>query len=140
MFKEIKTEKDIEELMKAYENFHDSCIVNIKYESELKVDEDSAMVFPKTGEGHEMTVTFQSQIVAKTLELYFKGVRRFYLSALTDNYANEIFEGKICFINSDKKLILWSDDINFDLKKININLSEPQGSFIVSDALSYKII
>lgn len=140
MFKEIKTEKDIEELMKAYENFHDSCIVNIKYESGLKVHEDSAMEFPKTGEGHEMTVTFQSQIVAKTLELYFECVRRFYLSALTDNYANEIFEGKICFINSDKKLILWSDDINFDFKKININLSEPQESFIISDALSYKII
>lgn len=140
MLKEIKTEKDIEELMKAYENFHDSCIVSIKYESGLKVDEDSAMEFPKTGEGHKMTVTFQSQIVAKTLELYFKGVRRFYLSALTDNYANEIFEGKICFINSDKKLILWSDDINFDLNKININLPEPEGSFIISDALSYKII
>lgn len=140
MLKEIKTEKDIEELMKAYENFHDSCVVNIKYESGLKVNEDSAMEFPKTGEGHKMTVTFQSQIVAKTLELYFKGVRRFYLSALTDNYTNEIFEGKICFINGDKKLILWSDDINFDLNKININLPKPQESFIVSDTLSYKII
>ena len=140
MLKEIKMEKDIEELMKAYENFHDSCIVSIKYESGLKVDEDSAMEFPKTGEEQKMTVTFQSQIVGKTLELYFKGMRRFYLSALTDNYTNEIFEGKICFIDTDKKLILWSDDINFDLKKININIAEPQGSFIVSDALSYKII
>ena len=140
MLKEIKTEKDIEELMKAYENFHDSCIVNIKYESGLKVDEDSAMEFPKTGEGHKMTVTFQSQIVAKTLELYFKGVRRFYLSAFTDNYSNEIFEGKICFIDGDKNLIMWSDDINFDLNKIDINLPEPQGSFIISVALSYKII
>lgn len=140
MFKEIKTEKDIEELMKAYENFHDSCVVNIKYESGLKVDEDSAMEFPKTGEGHKMTVTFQSQIVAKTLELYFKGMRRFYLSALTDNYTNEIFDGKICFIDTDKKLIMWSDDIDFDLDKININLPEPQESFIISDALSYKII
>lgn len=140
MLKEIKTEKDIEELMKAYENFHDSCIVNIKYESGLKVDEDSAMEFPKTGEGHKMTVTFQSQIVAKTLELYFRSVRRFYLSAFTDNYSNEIFEGKICFIDGDKNLIMWSDDINFDLNKIDINLSEPQGSFIISVALSYKII
>ena len=140
MFKEIKTEKDIEELMKAYENFHDSCIVSIKYESGLKVNEDSAMEFPKTGEEQKMTVSFQSQIVGKTLELCFKSVRRFYLSALTDNYTNEIFEGKICFINGDKKLIMWSDDINFDLNKINVNLTEPEGSFIISVALSYKII
>ena len=44
MWNEVKNEIDIENLMKEYSSFHDSCIVSINYHSGAFVDDESAMV------------------------------------------------------------------------------------------------
>jgi hypothetical protein len=142
MLTKIKTQDDINYLMEKYCGFHDSCIVKIRYESGLRVDDENSMHFPEE-EGHNMIVVFQSQIVRGHLELHFKGVRRFYLSARTENYLNEIFDAHISFFSEkingeDKNLIIWADCSDFDLEKINIDLSKPEASFILADELSYR--
>ena len=45
MWNEIKNEIDIENLMKEYSGFHDSCIVSINYHSGAFVDDKGAMAY-----------------------------------------------------------------------------------------------
>ena len=74
MWNEIKNEIDIENLMKKYSGFHDSCIVSINYHSGAFVDDNGGMA---NGEllDHSIEMILHSQW-NKPIELRFTGVRK----------------------------------------------------------------
>ena len=89
MWNEIKNEIDIENLMKEYSGFHDSCIVSINYHSGAFVDDTGAMA---NGELHEHSIEMilHSQC-NKPIELRFTGVRKCNIVGWEDNYFCDIF-------------------------------------------------
>ena len=52
-WKEIKTQEDIEELLEAYDYFHDGCLTRAVFQSGTSVDEDLSMCF---GDAEEYTL------------------------------------------------------------------------------------
>ena len=143
-WKVIKTENDINELMETYSSFHDSCIVSLNYMSGNSVDNNKTMNFGNAS-GHELTVLFNSQWDPKILELKFIGVRQMHITGWQDNYMNDIFEAKIFFYDGlladkTKRLIVWTDNEDFDPSKIRNGLQEPGDTYIIADSLKWRII
>lgn len=83
-WKQVQTDEDIQELLKAYSGFHDACIASAQYVSGTRVADDGTMWF-KGGEDYRLLVLFHSQWEPHYLELYFEGVRRFRLIGQQDN-------------------------------------------------------
>ena len=79
MWNEIKNEIDIENLMKEYSGFHDSCIVSINYQSGAFVDDKGAMANGGLLE-HSIEMILHSQC-NKPIELRFTGVENVILLA-----------------------------------------------------------
>lgn len=143
-WKDIETKNDISELMETYGSFHDSCIVSLNYQSGNSVDNNKTMNFGSSS-GHELTIAFNSQWDPKALELKFVGVRQMHITGWQDNYMNDIFEAKISFYDElltdkTKRLIVWSDNEDFDPSKINNSLQEPGDTYIIADSLKWRII
>ena len=80
-----ETQKDIEQLMSAYGDFHDACIVSLNFQSGAFVDDKSAMHFGGPEE-RVLSVVFQRQWEPKTIELQFIGLRQLHLIGWQDNY------------------------------------------------------
>ena len=145
-WKLIKTKKDIDELMEYFYGFHDTCINSISYVSGNKVNEDRSMVFG-TLDDYKLNIVFDSQWKSQ-IELCFTGVRRMHLVGLEDNYSNDIFDASISFYNNilpskhfvPKKVIVWADDSNFDIKDIDNSLSEPSITYIIAHELKWRKI
>ena len=115
-WKQVQTDEDIQELLKAYSGFHDACIASAQYVSGTRVADDGTMWF-KGGEDYRLLVLFHSQWEPHYLELYFEGVRRFRLIGQQDNYLNDIYEAFIKFYDeilpweytASPRVIVWSD-------------------------------
>ena len=112
MWNEIKNEIDIENLMKEYSYFHDSCIVSINYHSGAFVD-DGAMANGGVFE-HSVEMVLHSQW-NKPIELRFTRVRKCNIVGWEDNYFCDIFGAYLNFHSDllgkprDDKLIVWAD-------------------------------
>ena len=89
MWNEIKSEIDIENLMKEYSGFHDSCIVSINYHSGAFVNDKGAMANGELLE-HSIEMVLHSQC-NKPIELRFTGVRKCNIVGWEDNYFCDIF-------------------------------------------------
>ena len=143
-WKEVRTDADIQELLKTCLGFHDACIVSAQYVSGTHVAEDGAMWFGPGGQ--RLLVLFHSQWEPYYLELYFEGVRRFRLIGLQDNYLNEIFEAFIKFFDgilpcehfAHPRVIVWSNS-EFDPKSVGEGLEEPAESYIIASSLKWRI-
>ena len=61
-----ETQKDIEQMMSAYGDFHDACIVSLNFQSGAFVDDKSAMHFGGPEE-RVLSVVFQRQWEPKTI-------------------------------------------------------------------------
>ena len=145
-WKEVKTQENIDELLNVYGGFHDSCIVNLRYESGACVTADRAMHFAEASDC-ELYVTFQRQWEPITIELCFTGLRRLHLVGWQDNYFCDITGAYLAFHDSmlpgePCRLIAWADTDWFDVKKLTSSNTfiEPADTYIVSNHLKWRII
>lgn len=134
----IKDTKDIEYLLNIYCNFHDTCICNLKYISGAEVDNEGAMQCGDS-EDSKLNIIFQSQMVRKTLELQFIGLRRINLIGYQENYFCDIFS---CYLSLYNGYIVWADTEYFNPESPCENklLDESMTSFIVADGLKWRFI
>lgn len=95
-WKEISSQKDIDELLNTYHGFHDSCIVSVNYQSGASVDDKGTMYFGNVAQ-HELFVVFHSQWEPGTIELRFAGLRRLHLVGWQDRYLCNIFDAHLAF-------------------------------------------
>ena len=140
----IETQEDIENLMAAYGDFHDACIVSANFQTGVFVDDNMTMHFG-SAEEKILSVTFQRQWNPKTIELQFSGLRQFHLAGWQDNYLCDIICAYLSFHNNllpgtPERVIVWSDTDYFDIKKIDNSIHEPTDTYIVANALKWRKI
>ena len=138
-----ETQKDIEQLMSAYGDFHDACIVSLNFQSGAFVDDKSAMHFGGPEE-RVLSVVFQRQWEPKTIELQFIGLRQLHLIGWQDNYLCNILEAYLAFQDNllpgkPHRVIVWSDNSCFDAAEIGSTIQEPADTYIVSNVLRWRI-
>lgn len=140
----IETQDDIEHLMTTYGDFHDACIVSLNFQTGVFVDDKMTMHFG-SAEEKILSVTFQRQWNPKTIELQFSGLRQIHLIGWQDNYLNDILCAYLAFHNdllpgTPKRVIVWSDTDYFDVTKIDNSIHEPADTYIVANALKWRIV
>lgn len=145
-WKIIKDQKDIDELQQCYGGFHDSCIVSLKFESGTNVDEERIMHF-KGGNDCTAYMTLQRQWNPRTIELCFSGVRRLNIVGFQDNYCNLIYGATLLLCNNllptsnmPNRFVVWADHVGFEVKDIDVRLTEPAVTFIIAHSLRWRII
>ena len=144
VWNEVKTQADIEDLMRQYGGFHDSCLVSLSYQTGESVDPEGAMGFGGP-EDHVLSMLFHSQWEPRPLLLRFTGVRRFSAGGWQDRYSSDIFE---CSLNiytdlitgRDAPLIVWTDNPGFSPKTPDPRrvLDEPYTTWVIASALQWR--
>lgn len=140
----VETQKDIERLMSACGGFHDSCIVSLNFQSGAFVDDEKAMHFG-SAKDRVLSIVFQCQWEPKTIELQFIGLRQLHLVGWQDNYLCEILEAHLSFQDNllpgkPDRVLVWSDNSCFDTAKVSNAIQEPADTYIVANALKWRII
>lgn len=124
----ISTENDIEELLKSFNYFHDSCLVSLRYISGACVDKADLSMNPINNK-RSLFVTFQSQSRnCYSIELLFKKIVKLNLEPDNENYDCSIWEATIKRIG---KYICWADTDNFDI-------NNPIGTWIICENILWK--
>jgi hypothetical protein len=104
MWTEIKTQTDIDNLLKLYGYFHDSCLRDIYISTQEFVDEKRAMNIENI---LTATLLFQRQFKDNAvLELKFEYVDGFNYVPLKDNYSNVILDATL---KTKNELFYWAD-------------------------------
>lgn len=140
----IQTQEDIERLMSAYGDFHDSCIVSLNFQSGAYVDEDWSMHFGDA-QARVLSVVFQCQWEPKTIALRFIGLRQLHLVGWQDNYLCEISEAYLSFHHGllpwqPERVIVWSDNGSFDPAQIDGTIHEPADTYIIANELRWRMV
>lgn len=145
-WKEIKSQKDIDELLEFYFCFHDACIVSVTYNSGISVDKERTMHFSGP-DGHQARIIFQSQQELSTIELCFTGVRRIHIVGAQNRYMPEIFDTHLAFheevfLGDTQRSIVWADTEYFDIEELRQidMLDEPADNYIIANELKWRII
>lgn len=143
-WKEIASQEDIDSLFNIYGGFHDSCIVSVSYKSGAFVDDQQSMNFGSPSD-RELFVVFHRQWDPQILEMCFTGLRQLHLTGWQDNYLCYIFDAHLSFYEgllpgNPDKVIVWSDYCDFDVEKIDNTIHEPSDTYIVANALKWRII
>ena len=147
MWNEIKNKIDIENLMKEYSDFHDSCIVSISYHSGAFVNDKGAMANGELND-HGIEMILHSQW-NKPIELRFTGVRKCNIIGWEDNYFCDIFGAYLNFHSDlfgktrDDKLIVWADCDNFNPIKYTeetpISTNGNYSTYVIAEKLFWRI-
>ena len=141
---DVKTQEDIDFLVSTYSGFHDSCIVSLNFQSGAFVDDEGSMYFGNAEE-RRLYVIFQGQWKPKTIELQFLGLRQMYVVGWQDNYSCDIFDAYLAFHENllpgnPDRVIVWSDNDLFDIAKVDNSIHEPSDTYIVANALRWRIV
>ena len=147
MWNEIKNEVDIENLMKEYYGFHDSCIVSINYHSGAFVDDKGAMANGGLLE-HSVEMILHSQW-NKHIELRFTGVRKCNIVGFLDDYFCDIYGAYLDFHSDllggtrDDKLIVWADCDGFNpteyTEETPISTNGNYSTYVIAEKLFWRI-
>jgi len=140
----VATQADIDNLLECYGDFHDSCIVSATFRSGAFVDDTRAMHFGDAS-SCELHIVFESQWYPKTIELCFTGLRQFHLIGWQDNYSCDISCAYLAFHRNllpgkPEQVVVWADTDWFDVNKVNNAIAEPADTYIVANALKWRVI
>ena len=144
MWYQIKDQDDIDKLLAAYYDFHDSCIRSIEYVSGAGVDEDGGMHM--TSRDCTAVIMFDSQMPKyhgkpenKSLELRFSGLRRLDLAGYQNMYFS-FFDS--CDLELSESFIVWTGNTDqrpaFYIK--DMVLEEPLSTTVVADRLEWRFV
>lgn len=141
---DVKNQSDIEWMMSTYGDFHDACIVSLNFQSGAFVDGKNTMYFGGPDDCI-LSVVFQCQWKPKTIELQFIGLRQLHLVGWQDNYLCDILDAYLAFHDhllpgKTGRVIIWSDNSMFDVAKIGNAIQEPADTYIVANALRWRIV
>lgn len=91
----IETQDDIDFLLKVFNDFHDSCIVSMQYESGAYLDKSDFSMNPINTE-RTLSITFHSQFKnCSAIELVFDKLVKLNLEPNDENYDCIIFGATI---------------------------------------------
>ncbi len=143
-WKDILSEKDVDDLMNSFGGFHDACLVSLKFDRGN--DMDCVGDMENYCDTCELTMVFHSPWYENALELHFAGLRRLHLVGIMDNYGNDMLDASIKFYDellpwgyqAPKRAIVWADSIDFDVTKIG-PLTEPSDTYVIAHTLKWRL-
>ncbi|MFF2755815.1 hypothetical protein ACFVR1_19160 [Psychrobacillus sp. NPDC058041] len=128
---EVKNSKDIENILKEFGWFHDSCLKELYMWTESYVDENLSMAVP-IGLDMNVRILFQRQFRnPSAIELLFEGVTQFHILPSPENYDSIIYDATLIF---HKGLFYWADQS--DWKPENYTLET--NSWISAKSLKWR--
>ena len=148
MWNEIKNEADIQNLMKEYSGFHDSCIISIDYHSGAFIDNKRYMGYGGLLD-YRIEMILHSQL-NKPIELRFTGVRKCNIVGWEDNYFCDIYSAYLNFHNDllgktrDDRLIVWANWDGFNpinyTEEETISTNGKHVTYVIAEKLFWRIM
>ena len=130
MFKEIKTEKDIQDFIDKTNSLHDGYIIGLQYTNDVhtNVDENGYFINP---EATKLILRILVTSIRDTVvEIEFESLWKWQV--LNDTYFYVILDTSVSF--NDKGYIVWADDIWTDQNDLD------DCSFAVAKSMKWRIV
>ncbi len=108
---DIKSKKDIDELMDIFESFHDGCIKELKYSSGEFVAKNLSMNPINTK--RNLSIIFQRQWKdPSVIEIVFEKINKLNLVPVTEDYTGDILGA---YMNIVDGVIYWAEWDDFEV-------------------------
>lgn len=128
---EINTEKELDEFCKAFDNFHDSCIKELKYISGAYVNKKLEM-HPINDERRLYMIVQSQYSNVTTIEIEFSKLTELRLRPIDETYTCEILSSSMFFENGK---IYWSDSEMFKNDRESY-----EGTWICAEKIRWRVI
>ncbi len=124
----VKTQDDIDFLLKTFHGFHDSCLVSLQYVSGACVDSSDFSMNPINTE-RKLSMIVQSQFEDwYSIELLFNKLIKLNLEPNDENYDCIIFDATL---EKRNDLFFWADSLD-------CSYPGTDGTWVVSEELMWR--
>ena len=130
MFKEIKTEKDIQDFIDKTNSLHDGYIVGLQYTNDVHTNVDENGYFTNPDATKLILRILVTSIWDTVVEIEFESLWKWQV--LNDTYFDVILDTSVSF--NDKGYIVWADDVWTDQNDL-------EGcSFAIAKSMKWRIV
>ncbi len=127
-WKNVTSQNDIDEIMKKFYNFHDSCVIEFFCKTGMYVDERKYM---RQDEESEIKMILKSQL-GGTIEIHFERIKQMNIHIYDKSkYFNNI-DGAKMYMNNN--LIFWADSMEWNETNIDNEIT-----YIICEKIKYII-
>ena len=130
MFKEIKTEKDIQDFIDKTNSLHDGYIIGVQYTNDVHTNVDENGYFTNPDATKLILRILVTSIWDTVVEIEFESLWKWQV--LNDTYFDVILDTSVSF--NDKGYIVWADDVWTDQNDL-------EGcSFAIAKSMKWRIV
>ena len=130
MFKEIKTEKDIQDFIDKTNSLHDGYIIGVQYTNDVHTNVDENGDFTNPDATKLILRILVTSIWDTVVEIEFESLWKWQV--LNDTYFYVILDTSVSF--NDKGYIVWADDVWTDQNDL-------EGcSFAIAKSMKWRIV
>ena len=130
MFKEIKTEKDIQDFINKTNSLHDGYIIGLQYTNDVHTNIDKNGYFTNPDATKLILRILVTSIWDTVVEIEFESLRKWQV--LNDTYFDVILDTSVSF--NDKGYIVWADDVWTDQNDLD------DCSFAIAKSMKWRIV
>ena len=130
MFKEIKTEKDVQDFINKTNSLHDGYIIGVQYTNDVHTNVDENGYFTNLDATKLILRILVTSIWDTVVEIEFESLWKWQV--LNNTYFDEILDTSVSF--NDKGYIVWADDVWTDQNDL-------EGcSFAIAKSMKWRIV
>ncbi len=130
MFKEIKTEKDIQDFIDKTNSLHDGYIIGLQYTNDVHRNIDKNGYFTNPDATKLILRILVTSIWDTVVEIEFESLWKWQV--LNDTYFDVILDTSVSF--NDKGYIVWADDVWTDQNDLD------DCSFAIAKSMKWRIV
>ena len=130
MFKEIKTEKDIQDFIDKTNSLHDGYIIGLQYTNDVHTNVDENGYFTNPDATKLILRILVTSIWDTVVEIEFESLWKWQV--LNDTYFDVILDTSVSF--NDKGYIVWADDVWTDQNDLD------DCSFAIAKSMKWRIV
>ena len=130
MFKEIKTEKDIQDFIDKTNSLHDGYIIGLQYTNDVHTNIDKNGHFTNPDATKLILRILVTSIWDTVVEIEFESLWKWQV--LNDTYFDVILDTSVSF--NDKGYIVWADDVWTDQNDLD------DCSFAIAKSMKWRIV
>ena len=130
MFKEIKTEKDIQDFIDKTNSLHDGYIIGVQYTNDVHTNIDKNGDFTNPDATKLILRILVTSIWDTVVEIEFESLWKWQV--LNDTYFDVILDTSVSF--NDKGYIVWADDVWTDQNDLD------DCSFAIAKSMKWRIV
>ena len=130
MFKEIKTEKDIQDFIDKTNSLHDGYIIGVQYTNDVHTNVDENGDFTNPDATKLILRILVTSIWDTVVEIEFESLWEWQV--LNDTYFDVILDTSVSF--NDKGYIVWADDVWTDQNDLD------DCSFAIAKSMKWRIV